>query len=458
MHAHWIEQLATRGEQAVAYRGEQAISANELLHQAGAIAAQLPDASPGSEVAFSFERDHAACVAALLATWAKGHTAAVPEDGTRETIMPLLTHPRNVAFLHDTGVGLGVHVPTLLADCEHQQAPEWQARPTLQVALLAHAQPIIGAARVQAWTQTTLLAELERLMQDQPEHVASCLTPTAMASLLLGTLASLNSNGTFEALMVEPGSPNIPREHRLIAAPAQRRALKGGRFVEQPRLPLEQKPQALTVQLESALLALDEVQDAGAALLPGGDPCALVLVAAPAHMEPQLHEAIASCLPKQTSYKLRLSPALPRVTNGHLPDWRIYLAFHYGANGAPLDCELTWTETADSEPTRRRFRTQLPENYAFFEGHYRSYPVLAGAAQIHELAQACIKLVNPDLGGVRRLSAIKFTGRIQPQDELDVVVIPGAMPGGYRFEIMRADKGCSSGRIEYFTDTESETP
>jgi hypothetical protein len=71
---------------------------------------------------------------------------------------------------------------------------------------------------------------------------------------------------------------------------------------------------------------------------------------------------------------------------------------------------------------RQTFRTRLPEAYAYFEGHFPAYPVLAAAVQLHELVLPCLRRSRPDLGPLRHLKGLKFLERIGPGECLDVTL------------------------------------
>jgi hypothetical protein len=489
-HKSLFESLSRYGEQCVATTESGTLSATQLLEMAAALASLLPDASPGSEVAFSFESDSMACVAALLATWSKGHTACLPENGKCENIMPLLKRERNVAFLHDTGVGLGTHVPTFLAHTEIKGPLEWEQRGDDCVALRAFLQPPVGEITQASYTEQELLQELERLIEatgmTADTHVISGLSPSALPSLLAGTLSALHCGATFAQKTAGALDPRAVEEHRWIATPAQARLLaqqpaesmggvksllyvdgeldqrtsatlaeRGLQTLAPPSLPLDKETPPLAKELLRIVLEQDEVRDAAVSLLPfeaGQSPCALIIVEAPPHREQELKELIAKHASLQGEFKLRVLESLPRDENGRLPDWRVFLLFRYGRNGAVMEPNLIWIPIPTDEPNQFKFHTKLPENYAFFEGHYTTYAVLAGGAQLHELAQACIKLVDPSLRGVRRLSGIKFLARIAPRDELHVLIRKADKPGDFQFEVMRGGTRCSAGRLEYFVE------
>ncbi len=92
-----------------------ALGGAALAAAVGRLAAALPPPTPGSQVAFAFDRDRAAFAAALLAVWRRGHCAVLPVSARRRHVAPALAQPATVLLLHDTGAGLGLDVPRLLA-------------------------------------------------------------------------------------------------------------------------------------------------------------------------------------------------------------------------------------------------------------------------------------------------------------------------------------------------------
>lgn len=490
-----------RLEAAPVARGENGpISAEALLARAAAIAAQLPDASPGSEVVFSFDSDMVSCAAALFATWAKGHSAVLPEDGALVSLNPLLQRKSNVAFLHDTGVGLGIFVPSLLASSEHTLSLDWELSRGDLVVLRTFRGATFGEPIEATWTAEELLAELDRILSESESEVdwsglhcvSTCFTPTAVAGLFLGLLAPIRRGVPFSEKRLTPldfcGSNEVaPRA--LVASPAHARSLAellcapqqtgvaprilfcadgeldakshevllshGVQLAPVPELAFARKVDPVAENVQNALLCTSDVSDAAAAAVGDGDSLVLlVLACADPLAEASIRERIAEQLPKGGAFRLRLLEEIPRDINGHFPDWRAYLYFKFGRNGAPLNFDLQWQECEESTPNTRRFRTCLPENFAYFAGHYTDYPVLAGAAQIKVLVQACIQLVEPSATHVRQLMAAKFLARIAPCDELEVTITTRLRPGEFAFEIWRDRTRCSAGRILYSEEGE----
>lgn len=120
---------------------------------------------------------------------------------------------------------------------------------------------------------------------------------------------------------------------------------------------------------------------------------------------------------------------------------------------------LLWEDPSESRDGERRvysFRTHLPEDYIFFEGHFPTYPVLAGAVQLHELVLPCLKRVQPKFTGVTKLTGLKFPARLGPGQPVEVVLRleeDGARGNAY-FEISRDGVSCSTGRLSFVADRE----
>jgi len=103
------------------------------------------------------------------------------------------------------------------------------------------------------------------------------------------------------------------------------------------------------------------------------------------------------------------------------------------------------SRTAGGE--RHAFRTRLPLDYAFFEGHFPGYPVLAAAVQLHELVLPCLRRARPRAGPVARLAGVKFPRRIVPGDALEVRLDFDDEGRDVAFEIARDGERCTQGRL-----------
>ncbi len=474
------------------------VSAASLFARAATIAAHLPDATPGSEVAFSFGYDQVGFAAALLATWSRGHTAALPEDEHRDNIIPVLAREENAAFLHDTGVGLGIHVPSLLdARLDEDTVLPWPTSFDVgRPALIAFRQAAVEEARSWSCTAAELTECVDQLVGSLDltagGGMASSLTPSSIPGLLVGILAPLRHGGTFATRTSRPGEPDfgaVEEASMWLGSPAHARMLARGsntttrfetlyvadggadasttnalaqgaavRVVPLADLPLDDELGPEVRTLEAALHGSGATKDAAVASREV-DGHAKIFVAIEleesAELAP-LRGLAEELLPDGSAFELGAFPSLPRNENGRLPDWRIALDFGIGRHGHALETQLAWTRTSESSEDSYRFRTRLPEHYAFFEGHYTGYPILAGAVQLHELVLPCIREVAPEVGVITKLTGLKFMSRIAPGDEVEVVLRQSS-PSDYRFDIESGGTRCSAGQIR-FASGEEATP
>ena len=120
------------------------------------------------------------------------------------------------------------------------------------------------------------------------------------------------------------------------------------------------------------------------------------------------------------------------------------------ATAPAASAALVWeapvlSRTAGGE--RHAFRTRLPLDYAFFEGHFPGYPVLAAAVQLHELVLPCLRRARPRAGPVARLAGVKFPRRIVPGDALEVRLDFDDEGRDVAFEIARDGERCTQGRL-----------
>src|SRR5690606_28461942 len=77
-------------------------TSGDLLRDAAKIAAALPRATEGSQVAVVFESDRYAFAVAMLGAWLAGHAVAVGPHGGPRIVAGLLERPEVVALVHDT--------------------------------------------------------------------------------------------------------------------------------------------------------------------------------------------------------------------------------------------------------------------------------------------------------------------------------------------------------------------
>lgn len=190
-----------------------------------------------------------------------------------------------------------------------------------------------------------------------------------------------------------------------------------------------------------------------AALAPEGAPVEAIRKALLKRFEP-------SCLPRRM---VRLA-ALPREDNGKMPRARLLRLFDLRQDGWPTNWELVWGEAKRfCEASREivRVDVDLPEDYAWFEGHFEGYPVLAGAAQLKELILPSVADAFPDLGRLESMNRVKFLERIVPGAALRMEFSRALGEAGdpvharVRFQIdMREGATCSVGHLVFAQNPE----
>ena len=154
-----------------------------------------------------------------------------------------------------------------------------------------------------------------------------------------------------------------------------------------------------------------------------------------------------TCLPR----RIVCVDALPKEANGKVPRGPLLRLFGLRADGRPLNWKLSWGEDVRNSGADGTNKESLecsvgvPTDYAWFEGHFDGYPVLAGAVQLKELILPMLARAFPELGRVERMSRIKFTGRIVPGDTLTIRVERGARRTRVAFEIRKTEEVCSRG-------------
>lgn len=153
------------------------------------------------------------------------------------------------------------------------------------------------------------------------------------------------------------------------------------------------------------------------------------------------------CLPR----RIRFCDALPREENGKLGRRQVLQIFDLDEAGRPANFALDWEPPVierEGERIEVRRAVRIPENYAWYDGHFDGYPVLAGAVQIKMLLMPTLALVFPELGAIERLSRLRWNERILPGDALTLSLERREADALLRFEITRGDETCTSGRLK----------
>lgn len=257
-----------------------------------------------------------------------------------------------------------------------------------------------------------------RLWVDSPFVDAGAGRPFRTADL-----AELSDDGSFL---------HLGRADRVVKV--------GGRRVSLPAI--EEAMRAVSGVRDAALVALEGAPGRGAQLL--------AAVAGSEQTGPAIREALLarfdpSTLPRRTVFV----GALPREENGKLTQASLMRLFGLRPDGTPIVWEVEPSAprtTHEEERVRHEVRFAIPEALGYFDGHFEGYPLLPGAAQLSELVVPQLRALHPELGRVKGFSKLKFLGRIEPGDEVSLVL--ELREGGVSFELRKAGELCSAGSME----------
>lgn len=383
----------------------------DLLRDARRVAAQLPPATgPGRTVALAFGRDLRAFRASIVACWLRGYGAAVVENDLRERIMPVLEHPSVDHLLHDTGSGRAIQVPALLArdDEPGEDAPAELRGLAPSPMLLVHVQDDDGDVTWCAWGPAELAAAADAAGRwDGPRSPAPS-TPGKLGQLFCTTLAPMRG-----------AAPLTPSSERVEG-------------VEVPGAPATASRHAAML---AELCAEDGVDDAAVVHHADGRPLVALSGARAPEVAARLPDALAV-------------DAVPRDPNGQPMRAALCLKFGLGRSGAPVTRTLAWREVARG-PDEATWRTEVPSDYLFYEGHFEGYPVLAGGVQLHELVLPRLRASAGDLPALEQLDGVKFLARFVPGDTVDVTLRRLDDPQRVTFEVRRGETRCTTGRMSF---------
>ena len=191
-----------------------AMDAAALARAANALAQRLPAPTPGSAVAFAFDRDLAACATALLAVWQRGHTALLPASARRRHVGPALARPEVALLVHDTGAGAGLDVARFLVEHPHDGGA---AVPLALAGPMIDLPPDGGVAAVAADRLADRIRRTIAELQLRPGLRVANLCPPALApALVSGLLAPLAAGAIVHGhagaadLVVAPRGAPIP--------------------------------------------------------------------------------------------------------------------------------------------------------------------------------------------------------------------------------------------------------
>ena len=499
--------LRLAADQLVAFGAPGDRTGGELRRDVSAVAQALPEAAPGSQVLIVIRADRYALLVGLLAVWRRGFVAAFPPEHDREAITALAT--QSVTVLHDTASGAALRIAPLLAAAEAGQATTddagW-ADLTCAGRLYQRAADgsLQSASSDEAWLQRAQqLAQRLELRSGQ-----RCATSVGMGhphGVLLGIVAPWLAGSAFlrarlegaelsRALasehvdlvvsvpaqltgLLEGGTPSAGQPQRVVSAALEplsrelreRAGPRLGAHIEDrsdlvAEIPLlcASEPSAERSGADEALLALVRaapgVRDAAVVALEGRDrPSRCVAVMGPVPGEEssfpldlaRLRAAVAQQDARAELLEVR---EIRRDALGRFQRAALLRQFRRRADGRPLDSTLCWSEATSSEANavvEHRASAQIPDDYPYFDGHFPGYPILPGAAQLSELIVPLVRRVRPELGRLRAMARLKFSGRIQPGETIDVVLQGRPGDGQLDFTLRRGKTLCAAGSLSF---------
>lgn len=218
-------------------------------------------------------------------------------------------------------------------------------------------------------------------------------------------------------------------------------------------------------EVEDLIRQQSDVEEAVVVAIPaeGGRGNQLLAAVVPASLDvARLKNALLeklepTCLPR----RFLCVDSLPKEVNGKTPRDRLLRLFGLQRDGRPMNWKLEWGEATRLEredgAETLEISVRVPEDYAWFEGHFEEYAVLAGAAQLKDLILPVVARAFPELGSVQAMSRIKFSGRITPGNSLTVCVARGEKKARVEFEIRKATEVCSRGILTLAPNREAES-
>jgi 3-hydroxymyristoyl/3-hydroxydecanoyl-(acyl carrier protein) dehydratase len=92
------------------------------------------------------------------------------------------------------------------------------------------------------------------------------------------------------------------------------------------------------------------------------------------------------------------------------------------------------------------FRTTIPADLVYFEGHFEGLPLLPAVAQLSRIVMPLIRREFPDLGAVRKLWRVRFRHPIGPNRTITIALSRAELR--VSFEITLEGKVAAAGTFE----------
>jgi 3-hydroxymyristoyl/3-hydroxydecanoyl-(acyl carrier protein) dehydratase len=173
-------------------------------------------------------------------------------------------------------------------------------------------------------------------------------------------------------------------------------------------------------------------------------------VCGPPHLEESCRELLLTQFePSTLPRRYLFLDKLPREANGKLMRSRLMRLFGLNDEGAALSKSLNFDVTRSANIVRATLR--VPEDYIAYSGHFDQYAVLAGAVQIQHVVLPVLHVAKPEWSQPTELRRIKFMGRIEPGDCIDVELT--LSDSSCEFALKKDAKVCSAGTLMFAENT-----
>ncbi len=137
----------------------------------------------------------------------------------------------------------------------------------------------------------------------------------------------------------------------------------------------------------------------------------------------------------------RFVDALPRSAQGKLPASAVRALFGAQADSPVLEPIVEAESTSDGVIERR---CVVPSDLAYFEGHFDSFPIVAGVVQLRWVVEAA-RALSGEAPRVAAIEGLKFKQPLTPGDRFEMRVEHAG--GKIRFAITRDGETLSCGRL-----------
>jgi 3-hydroxymyristoyl/3-hydroxydecanoyl-(acyl carrier protein) dehydratase len=496
----------------VAFGAHGSRTVDDLLRDVTTVSLALPARAKGSEITLVIRADRYALAVAILAAWARDYVPILPPELDRDAITALASAPSTAAVLHDTASGIPLQIAALLAQTGASTSAPLTASAWQGLASRSHgyARTLDRALAPTSWGNDWLAQAraLCELMSPEPgARWATSVGTEHPHGIVLGVLIPLLTGGAFlrEPLAPRALAAQLAQQQIdvLVSVPAHLPELLAG--VAETPAKLKRVVSALEPLAEpllrkaSAVLgaAVSDLSPAAARIpilrcLDNEGACSDVeaLDSAPAarlehflRTRAGIHDAavvavsaaqgpllcaavVGEGLDMRALRTVLATEADTRALNiellalnrirrdgiGRAQHNELLRQFGLRPDGTAVNLALEWGETTVRENgsnLEQRTRVHVPADYAYFDGHFTGYPILAGAAQLAELVLPCVRRARPELIRLTQMSRLKFTGRIQPGETIDVVLNMRPGTATLDFALKRDETLCSAGTLAF---------